>query len=80
MLDNAGWFAVAAHYDNWLATTDLNIKYLDHAKGENLRAVGRTLRVGKKIAMAEMEVRTEEGRLLAVGSGTFALTSIEAAA
>ncbi len=44
---------------------------------EPLRAVGRVLRAGQSLAVAEMEVRSLSGRLVATGSGTFAVTSLD---
>ena len=76
MLDNAGWFTVAVHYDTWVATTDLHIRLLEPANQEHLRATGRILRLGKRIAMAEMEVCSLSGRKVAAGSGTFVVTSV----
>ena len=77
LLDNAGWFTAAVHYETWLGTVDLNVKMLEPAREEALRAEGRLLRAGKRLAMAEMEVRSEkDGRLIATGSGTFAVTSL----
>ncbi|MBW2704075.1 MAG: PaaI family thioesterase [Deltaproteobacteria bacterium] len=77
LLDNAGWFTAALQYDVWIATVDLNVKILEPASQEGLRAEGRLLRSGKRLAMAEMELRSaSDGRLVATGSGTFAVTSI----
>ena len=76
LLDNAGWFTAAVHYDSWIATTDLHVRLLEPAKKEDLVATGRLLKKGKHLAMAEMEVRSKLGRLVATGSGTFAVTSV----
>lgn len=76
ILDNAGWFTVAPHYDFWIATTDLQVKLIEPADREDLRATGRILRIGKRLAMTDMEVRSKSGRLIAVGSGTFAVTTV----
>jgi len=74
LLDVAGWFTAAAYYDCWIATVDLNVKLLLWAEKEHLTARGRILRTGSKISAAEMEVRGEDGRLIATGSGTFFVT------
>ncbi len=80
LLDNAGWFAAAPNYDTWITTTDLNIKYLNHAENVHMRATGRTLLAGKRIAMSEMEILSEDGKVIAVGTGTFAVTSVKVGA
>jgi uncharacterized protein (TIGR00369 family) len=76
LLDNAGWFTAAVYYDTWIATSDLNVKILRPAAKTSLIAAGRMLRAGKKLAMAEMEIRTEDGTLVAVGSGSFSVTTV----
>jgi len=77
LLDNAGWFAAAVQYDSWIATVEMQVHLLEPAKREPLRAVGRVLRAGQSLAVAEMEVRSLSGRLVATGSGTFAVTSLD---
>jgi uncharacterized protein (TIGR00369 family) len=75
LLDNAGWFTAAIHYENWIATVELQVRMLEPARKEDLRAKGRLVRAGTSLAVTEMEVRTTAGRLVAVGSGTFSRTS-----
>ena len=75
LLDNAGWFTAAIHYENWIATVELQARMLEPARKQDLRAKGRLVRAGKNLAVVEMEVRTTAGRLVAVGSGTFSHTS-----
>ena len=75
LLDNAGWFTVAAHYGMWVVTVDLNIHLLEGAGQSDLVAVGRLVRAGKKLAVADMEVRSKKGSLIAIGSGSFSVTS-----
>jgi len=76
LLDNAGWFTVAPHYKTWIATVDLNVQLLDHAKETRLTAVGNLVRTGKRLAMARMDVHTDEGELIATATGTFSVTSV----
>lgn len=77
LLDNAGWFTVAAHYGKWVLTVDLNMKLLEPAQKNNLVATGHLIRAGKSLATATMEIKAEDGRLVAIGSGTFSITSKE---
>jgi uncharacterized protein (TIGR00369 family) len=76
LLDNAGWFTIAPHYETWIATVDLNVQLLDHAKEIGLTARGVLVRAGKRLAMARMEVHTDEGKLVATATGTFSVTSV----
>ncbi|MBX7149062.1 PaaI family thioesterase [bacterium] len=75
LLDNAGWFTVAAHYGCWVVTVEFSVKLLEEARQENLQSIGTLIRAGKRLATAEMKVVSESGRLVAIGSGTFATTS-----
>ena len=76
LLDNAGWFAVALHYETWIATVELQTRLLEPCRNEDLVATGWPVRVGKRIGVAEMEVRTSTGRLVATGAGTFTVTGL----
>ena len=78
LLDNAGWFAAAVRYDTWIATVEMQMRLLEPARREPLRAIGRVVRAGRSLAVSEMRVETTAGRLVATGSGTFAVTDLEA--
>jgi len=54
-----------------LGTIDLRIDYLRPGKGKEFTGVATILRSGSKIAVARMELHNEEGRLLAVGTGSY---------
>lgn len=76
LLDNAGWFTVAPHYATWVATVEFETRLLEPVTGRDLRSIGRPLRLGRRIATATMEVVTpDDGRVVALGAGTFAVTS-----
>lgn len=76
LIDNAGWFAVAPHFSNWISTVEFQVRLLEHVEKKKLKAEGSIIRLGKKISVAEMKVYTEDGKLIALGSGTFALSSV----
>jgi uncharacterized protein (TIGR00369 family) len=76
LMDYAGWFAVATQYAHWLATVDLHVQLLQPVDKAHLRAFGEIVRAGERLAVAKMEVRTLDGRVVAIGSGTFAVTSV----
>jgi acyl-coenzyme A thioesterase PaaI-like protein len=42
---------------------------------QHLRATGRVIPTGKKLAVARMEVQDRNRRIVAIGSGTFSVTS-----
>jgi uncharacterized protein (TIGR00369 family) len=77
LLDNAGWFSAATLYGRWVNTVELGIHLLEPVSKEVLIATGEVIRKGGRLAVARSEVRTQDGRLIAIGTGTFAASSIE---
>ncbi len=77
LLDNAGWFTVAQFYDVWISTADLHAQFLEPVAQTHLQGVGHVTRVGKRLAHATMDIKTPEGKLVARGSGTFAVSSLQ---
>lgn len=53
-------------------TVELSIRFLRPARGE-VRAEGRTLRVGRRLAFAHADVYDLDGRLVATAQGTYIL-------
>lgn len=76
MVDAAAWCAAAVHYESWIATLEMQVRLLEPAVREGLVATGCLVRAGNRIAVADAEVRTEAGRLVAVGGATFSTTSL----
>lgn len=76
LLDNAGWFTVASYYDRWISTVEMQVRLLEHVAGKTLVATGTLVKAGNRIAVATMEIRTEDGVLAATGSGTFTVTGL----
>ena len=75
LLDNAGWFTAAPYFDRWIATVEMTVRLHEPVGRQELVARGRIVRRSKRIVSAEMEVRGEQGQLIATGSGTFTVTS-----
>ncbi len=75
LIDTAGWFAAAAHYDAWIVTVDLHVQLLAPATGGPIEAAGHVTRAGARLATTRMVVRAADGIEIAMGQGTFALTS-----
>ncbi len=76
LLDNAGWFTVAQYYGTWIATAEMQMRLIEPVEKERLISKGNTVKLGNKLAMAEMRVENSSGKLVALGTGTFAVTSI----
>jgi len=76
LLDTAGWFAAATAYETWIATVDLHVQLLAPADGQSLTTVGHLIRAGSKLAMTRMTVHRADGTQIALGQGTFSVTSV----
>ena len=73
MLDNAGWFTVAANLDTlcWVATSELSVRFLQPVKQTTLRADGFLLKKGKRLHVAEMYLYDSNEKLVGHATGTF---------
>ncbi len=47
------------------------VRFIDQIRGGRLKVVGRKSGGGRRIYSAEVEIVSEDGRVLAVGNGTF---------
>jgi hypothetical protein len=61
LIDIAGDYAVSTRTGGDVPTVDLPVDYLRPARG-SLIAVGRAIKVGRTVGIADVEVRDEEGR------------------
>lgn len=76
MIDNAGWFTVATHFDTWIATVEFKTHLFEPVKECELKAQGKLIRLGKSLSTTEMFVRNSKDKLIAMGTGTFVVTSV----
>lgn len=76
LLDTTGWFTVAPYFEHWIATVEFSTRLLEPVEKQDLRGVSRILRRGKRLVIAEMQVESQAGKLIAVGSGTFTVTGV----
>ena len=63
--------AVAVKIGKMAPTIDLRIDYLRASAGENLIARARLLKVGSMVARVDIDITDTQGRLIAVGRGSF---------
>ena len=54
-----------------VGTIDLRVDYLRPGRGRYFLTEGAILRSGSKVAVARMEMRNDEEKLIAVGTGTY---------
>jgi uncharacterized protein (TIGR00369 family) len=76
IIDIAGDFALAIKTDKMgFPTIDLRIDYLRMAGDGDLTVVARTVKAGRSIGVADVEITDAKGRLCAVGRGTYAMNA-----
>lgn len=70
-IDTVGDFAIGMAVGGGVPTMNLRIDYLRPAVGDHLLGVGRVRRTGKTTAVIDVDVTDPEGRLVALGRGTY---------
>jgi uncharacterized protein (TIGR00369 family) len=72
LIDIVGDYAVITEVGVGVPTIDLRVDYLRPARRGPLTATGQTVRVGRTVSVADIEVRDESATLVAVGRGVYA--------
>ena len=54
-----------------VGTIDLRVDYLRPGKGSGFTSCASIMRIGRKVAVTRMELHNNQGRLIAVGTGTY---------
>ncbi|MPZ45933.1 MAG: hotdog fold thioesterase [Betaproteobacteria bacterium] len=70
-VDTVGDFAIGMAVGGGVPTMNLRIDYLRPAVGDSLLGTGRVRRAGKTAAVIDVDVSDEQGRLVAIGRGTY---------
>ena len=71
LIDIAGDMVVAVRAGGGVPTISLRVDYLRPCTGPWLRATGRLRRYGRTISVSDVDVHDDQGRLCAVGRGTY---------
>ena len=71
LIDIAGDMVVAVRAGGVVPTISLRVDYLRPCTGPWLRATARLRRFGRTIAVSDVDVHDDQGRLCAVGRGTY---------
>ena len=79
LADIVGDYAVVTETGVGVPTIDLRVDYLRPARRGDLVAVGRTLRVGRTVSVADVEIRDASGAVVAVGRAVYASPRKESA-
>jgi len=71
LIDIAGDYALWAVLGHGVPTINFRTDYLRPAAATDLRAVARIRRAGKTVAVVDIDVLDDQGRLVAIGRGTY---------
>lgn len=71
LVDTAGDFAVAAMVGGIVPTINFRVDYFRPGRGKILRAVATARRIGRAICVADVDIFGDDGKLCAVGRGTY---------
>lgn len=71
LIDTAGDFAVALGVGGGVPTMNFRVDYLRPCTGSVLKAVATARRVGRTVSVADVDILNEEGKLCAVGRGSY---------
>lgn len=80
LADIAGDYAVITETAPGVPTIDMRVDYLRPARRGDLTALARTVRVGRTVSVADVEIRDSSGTLVAVGRACYASPRAAAAA
>ena len=72
LIDIEGDYAVYSKTGGDVPTVDLRVDYLRPAKRGRLTAIARTVKVGRRVSLADVEVQDEQGQVVAIGRGLYA--------
>lgn len=71
LVDLTAHAAIAVRVGRTVPTIDLRVDFLRAAPAGDLLATGRILIVGRSVGRADVEIRSDEGKVVAVGRGAF---------
>ena len=71
LVDLAGHAVVATSIGRMAPTIDLRVDYLRPALNSDLTATAKLIAAGRAIARADIEITDAQGRLIAIGRGSF---------
>jgi uncharacterized protein (TIGR00369 family) len=69
-IDVVGDYAIGMLVGGGVPTINLRIDYLRPAIGQSITGIGRVRRQGRTVALVDIEITDEGGKLVAVGRGT----------
>ena len=71
LIDIAGDYGLWAVLGFGVPTINIRIDYLRPASATDLKAIARIRRVGRTVGVVDIDVLDDQGRLIAIGRGTY---------
>lgn len=71
LIDTVGDFAVAMAVGGGVPTMNFRVDYLRPSSGTELTAKAVARRIGRSVAVVDIDVTDDQGRLCAIGRGTY---------
>ena len=71
LIDTVGDFAVAMTVGGGVPTINFRVDYLRPSSGQMLTATAQARRVGRSVAVVDIDVLDDQGRVCAIGCGTY---------
>jgi uncharacterized protein (TIGR00369 family) len=71
LIDIAGDYSLWAVLGVGVPTINIRIDYLRPASATDLKAIARIRRVGRTVGVVDIDVFDDQGRLIAIGRGTY---------
>jgi uncharacterized protein (TIGR00369 family) len=71
LIDMTGHAAVAVKTGRVSPTIDIRVDFIRPGSGPHFIATGKLIRAGRSVGRADIEVMDSQGRLVAIGRGTF---------
>lgn len=71
LIDTVGDFAVALAVGGPVPTMNFRVDYLRPSSGQTLMGVATARKIGRTVAVVDIDVTDDQGRLCAVGRGTY---------
>lgn len=75
LIDIAGDYAVAVKIGRGVPTINLRIDYLRMATDTALTARATAIKLGRSIGVVDVEVRDDDGRVIAVGRANYSMSA-----
>lgn len=76
LIDITGHAAIAAKLRHSAATIDLRVDYLRLAGGQELRAVGTVVKVGRTVGIVDVRMADDQDRIVAIGRAAYLCASV----